>query len=90
VCKRTPLEEPCTIPSRGVLLHTVLDEGTVNRKPPRGRGFLSINFFSEDIITEEYSQRRFLTFSKDIVAEENIFRGHYYSRLQIGWHRISR
>jgi len=28
VCKRTPLEEPGTNPSRGVLLHTVLDEGT--------------------------------------------------------------
>jgi len=28
VCKRTPLEEPGTDPSRGVLLHTVLDEGT--------------------------------------------------------------
>jgi len=28
VCKRTPLEEPGTSPSRGVLLHTVLDQGT--------------------------------------------------------------
>jgi len=28
VCKRTPLEEPSTNPSRGILLHTVLDEGT--------------------------------------------------------------
>jgi len=28
VCKRTPLEEPGTNLSRGVLLHTVLDEGT--------------------------------------------------------------
>ena len=28
VCKRTPLEAPGTHPSRGVLLHTVLDEGT--------------------------------------------------------------
>jgi len=28
VCKRTPLEEPGTNSSRGVLLHTVLDEGT--------------------------------------------------------------
>jgi len=28
VCKRTPLEEPGTNPLRGVLLHTVLDEGT--------------------------------------------------------------
>ena len=28
VCKRTPLEDPGTNPSRGVLLHTVLDEGT--------------------------------------------------------------
>ena len=28
VCKRTPLEEPATNPSRGVLLHTVLDEET--------------------------------------------------------------
>jgi len=28
VCKRTPLEEPGTNPSRGVLLHKVLDEGT--------------------------------------------------------------
>jgi len=28
VCKRTPLEELGTNPSRGVLLHTVLDEGT--------------------------------------------------------------
>jgi len=28
VCKRTPLEEPGTNPSRGVLLHMVLDEGT--------------------------------------------------------------
>jgi len=28
VCKRTPLEEPGTNPSMGVLLHTVLDEGT--------------------------------------------------------------
>jgi len=28
VCKRTPLGEPGTNPSRGVLLHTVLDEGT--------------------------------------------------------------
>jgi len=28
VCKRTPLEAPGTNPSRGVLLHTVLDEGT--------------------------------------------------------------
>jgi len=27
VCKRTPLEEPGTNPLRGVLLHTVLDEG---------------------------------------------------------------
>jgi len=27
VCKRTPLEEPGTNPTRGVLLHTVLDEG---------------------------------------------------------------
>jgi len=28
VCKRNPLEEPGTNPSRGVLLHTVLDEET--------------------------------------------------------------
>ena len=28
VCTRTPLEEHGTNPSRGVLLHTVLDEGT--------------------------------------------------------------
>ena len=28
VSKRTTLEEPGTDPSRGVLLHTVLDEGT--------------------------------------------------------------
>jgi len=28
VRNRTPLEEPGTNPSRGVLLHTVLDEGT--------------------------------------------------------------
>ena len=28
VSKRTPLEEPCTNPSRGVLLHKVLDEAT--------------------------------------------------------------
>jgi len=28
VCKRAPLEEPGTNPSRGVLVHTVLDEGT--------------------------------------------------------------
>jgi len=28
VCKRTPLEEPDKNPSRGFLLHTVLDEGT--------------------------------------------------------------
>jgi len=28
VCKRNPLEEHGTNPSRGVLLHTVLDEGT--------------------------------------------------------------
>jgi len=28
VCKRTPFEEPGTNPSRGVLLHTVLDAGT--------------------------------------------------------------
>jgi len=28
VCKRTPLEECGTNPSRGVLLHTVLDKGT--------------------------------------------------------------
>jgi len=28
VCKRNPLKEPGTNPSRGVLLHTVLDEGT--------------------------------------------------------------
>jgi len=28
VCKRTPLEEPGINPSRGVLLHTVLDGGT--------------------------------------------------------------
>ena len=28
VCKRTPLEEPGTNPSRGVLLHTLLEEGT--------------------------------------------------------------
>ena len=28
VCKRTPLEQIGTNPSRGVLLHTVLDEGT--------------------------------------------------------------
>ena len=28
VCKRTPLEEPGANPSKGILLHTVLDEGT--------------------------------------------------------------
>jgi len=28
VCKRTPLEEFVPVSSRGVLLHTVLDEGT--------------------------------------------------------------
>ena len=28
VCKRTPFEESGTNPLRGVLLHTVLDEGT--------------------------------------------------------------
>ena len=28
VCERTPLEEPGTNPSRGVLLHTILDEGS--------------------------------------------------------------
>ena len=43
VCKRTLLEEPGANPSRGVLLHTVLDEGTLQiGNPPRGGFFRSI------------------------------------------------
>jgi len=38
VSKRTPLEEPGTNPSRGVLLHTVLDEGTQYIGNPAERG----------------------------------------------------
>ena len=45
VCKRTPLEKPGTNPSRGVLFltHGSWWGNLVNRKPPRGGGFLSIN-----------------------------------------------
>jgi len=38
VCKRNPLEEPGTNLSRGVLLHTVRDQGTWQIENPPGRG----------------------------------------------------
>jgi len=43
VSKRTPLEEPGTNSSRGSLLLTVLDEGTVIGNPPGGGGGFSIS-----------------------------------------------
>ena len=64
VCKRTPLEEPGTNPSRGVLLHTVLDEGTyqIGNLPPRGGGFFRSKWmestpcvFKEDCTSNEWT-----------------------------------